>query len=180
MHRTTVLAITILLGACKPPASDDYLARAQTSEVRTSPREPMASPESEGAAWALGQSGRLLYGQPGEAPYFALGCEDGALVFTRFAAADPGAKAVLALIGNGHVERLWIDAEQEADDVWLWRGRVAADDPRLEVLTGPRQVEATVPGAGSLKLNPSNAPRDYIAECASGIVPEPAPEASAT
>ena len=75
------------------------------------------------------------------------------------------------------VERLWIDAAQEGE-AWLWRGTIAADDPRLDVLTGPRSVEATVPGAGSLRLNGSQRPAEFISRCAGEITPPPAPEAS--
>ena len=177
MLRAVTLASLTFLAACKPPASDEYLGRSEVSDERTRPAEPVQSPDTQGAAWALGQSGRLLYGKPGEAPLMALGCEDGTLVYTRFERADAHAKAVLALIGNGHVERLWIDAEQDGE-AWLWRGRLPADDPRLEVLTGRNRVEATVPGAGSLILNASQRPGEFIMRCANAIVAPPEPEES--
>ena len=179
MLRAATLASLVLLAACKPPASDEYHGRSEVSDERTRPAEPVESPDTEGAAWALGQSGRLLYGQPGEAPLMALGCEDGTLVYTRFERADANAKAVLALIGNGHVERLWIDAEQEGADEsspWVWRGRLPADDPRLEVLTGRNRVEATVPGAGSVMLNASQRPAEFITACAARLTPLPVPQ----
>lgn len=177
MFRTTAIMLFLLLAACKPPASDEYLGRNEVSDERTRPAEPVDSPDIEGAAWAVGQSGRLLYGKPGEAPLMALGCEGGTLVYTRFERADANAKAVLALIGNGHVERLWIDAEQDGK-AWLWRGRLPADDPRLEVLTGRNRVEATVPGAGSLVLNASQRPGEFITRCARAIAPPREPEES--
>ncbi len=173
MVRLPALCALLLLSACKPPASDEYVTRERIAGERTAPSTPVASPETDGAVWARSNDGeRLLYGKPGASPYFALACEEGRIRYTRFAEADPDAKAVLALIGNGHVERLWIDAE-EAEEAWVWRGRIAADDPRLEVLTGPRSVEATVPGAGTLKLNPSRLPGEFIGECA----PPPAEQA---
>lgn len=176
MVRTSALFLLSLLAACKPPASQDYAARTQTSPERTAPAAPVDSPDVEGATWAPSpSSGRLLYGKPGEAPFFSLACENGNLVYTRYVAADRGAKAVLALIGNGHVERLWIDAEQDGpdeDSAFLWRGQIVASDPRLDVLTGPRRVEATVPGAGSLILNASSAPGEFITRCA-GLLPQP-------
>ena len=175
MLRAVTFASLAFLAACKPPASDEYHGRSEVSDERTRPAEPVQSPDTEGAAWAMGQSGRLLYGQPGEAPLMALGCEDGTLVYTRFERADANAKAVLALIGNGHVERLWVDAEQDGD-AWLWRGRLPADDPRLAVLTGRNRVEATIPGAGSLVLNASHKPAEFITQCANAIAAPPEPE----
>lgn len=176
MLRRAVCFSLIFLAACKPPASDDYATRAEVTEERRAPAEPIDSPDTEGAAWATSEtSGRLLYGKPAHPPLLSLACEEGTLVYTRYAAADPNAQAVLALIGNGHVERLWIDAEQDGDR-WLWRGRIAADDPRLEVLTGPRRVEATVPGAGSVILNASRAPRQFIASCATELAAPPVSE----
>ena len=176
MVRTPALFLFALLSACKPPASQDYAARAQATPERTAPAAPVDSPDVEGADWAPSpSSGRLLYGKPGEAPFFSLACDDGLITYTRYVAADRGAKAVLALIGNGHVERLWIDAERDSsgeDGAFLWRGQISASDPRLEVLTGPRRVEATVPGAGSLILNASSAPGEFVTRCAA-LLPQP-------
>ncbi|MBX7540075.1 hypothetical protein [Qipengyuania sphaerica] len=182
MLRHAALPALLLLAACKPAASDEYHSRTVVSDERMAPADPIDSPDTEGASWApSSESGRLLYGKPGERPLLSLGCEDGTLVYTRYVAADPHAKAVLALIGNGHVERLWIDAEQDEPDegsAWLWRGRLAADDPRLDVLTGANRVEATVPGAGSVMLNASSMPGEFINRCASEIAPAPEPEES--
>ncbi|MFT6609192.1 MAG: hypothetical protein ACJA1G_001285, partial [Qipengyuania sp.] len=126
-------------------------------------------PDTEGAIWAPAAEGaRLLYGKPGERPLFAVEClSDGSepmLGYTRFARADADAQAVLALIGNGHVARLKIDAVQ-VGDVWRWEGAIAAADQRLDVLTGNREVEATVPGAGSVILNPSALPGELVERC---------------
>lgn len=178
MLRLTALCALTLLSACKPPASDDYVTRTQIQDERKAPSPPIPSPDTKGATWAVGgQKGRLLYGKPGEMPLFSLACEGEELVYRRYVAADEDAQAVLALICNGHVERLWIDATQEGD-AWLWRGAVRADDPRLEVLTGPRSVEATVPGAGSMILNASRMPGEYITRCAAQLAPRPDPSAS--
>lgn len=163
-----MIATLTALAACKPPASDDYLQRSYSAAEREAPSAPIASPDTEGAIWAPGAQGRrLIYGKPGTAPLMALECESGMISYTRFALADPRAQAVLALIGNGHVQRLWIDAEQSGE-AWLWRGSLPADDERLEVLTGPHAVEATVPGAGTLMLNPSRLPGELIRRCRDG------------
>lgn len=172
MMRLGACAALIGVAGCKPPASDDYLQRTQISTERDAPAAPILSPDTEGAIWAPGPKGRrLIYGKPGTRPVMALECENGMLTYTRFAVADPHAKAVLALIGNGHVQRLWIDATQNGE-AWLWRGSVPADDERLEVLTGPHAVEATVPGAGSLILNPSRLPGELIRHCRGGDATE--------
>lgn len=134
---------------------------------------PLASPDTQDAVWAMSEDS-LLYGTPGAKPLLSLTCEGEAgapeLVITRFAPADPQAKALMPLIGNGHVERLKIEATWNGR-AWLWQGSYAASDPRLEVLTGPRAVELTIPGAGSVVLRPSQRPGRFIDTCR-GTAPE--------
>lgn len=167
--RIAALGPLLLVVACNPPATDDYVARIGV-EDRRAPSSPIASPDTDGAVWAPspGDPQRLLYGKPGARVLFALQCSETAngprLSYTRYEAADPGAKAVLALIGNGHVTRLKIDAQRDGSR-WLWRGSEPAVSGNFEGLTGGRQVEATVPGAGSLILNPSPLPGDLILRC---------------
>ena len=158
----------ILLAGCKPPASEDYVARVGL-ETRDAPGEPIDTPDTGGAGWAPSrEAGRIIYGKSSQPPLFALQCRNTGggreIVYTRYALADADAQAVLALIGNGHVSRLWIDATREGKR-WLWRGSVPVDSPELEVLTGPNRVEATVPGAGSVILNASGLPGRLISEC---------------
>ncbi len=169
MVRTLAPLFVLALAACKPPASDEYTERTRIAPRAATPSEPIRSPDTEGAVWAATDNAdRLLYGKPGERPFFALECTDqGGLplvAYTRFAKADAHAKAILALIGNGHVSRLKIDAT-ERGDIWRWEGAVEAEDPALDVLTGTRQVEATVPGAGSLILHPSALPGELVENC---------------
>lgn len=191
--RAWALAPTALLAACNPPAAEDYVARVGMAE-RAAPSAPIASPDTKGAIWAPspGNPQRLVYGKPGERVLFALECLDQesgpVLRYTRFAPADAHAKAILALIGNGHVSRLKIDAVP-AGNGWLWQGSEPAASAAFEGLTGARQVEATVPGAGSLSLNPSPLPGELILRCRAqarpaapasapgeaGAAPEPSP-----
>lgn len=167
--RYTALLPLVLLAACNPPAADDYVARVGVGG-REAPSAPIASPDTKGAVWAPSPANpnRLVYGKPGQRVLFALECSNGSagplMTYTRFAAADAHAKAILALIGNGHVARLKIDATR-AGGAWLWQGSEPALSPHFEGLTGGRQVEATVPGAGSLILNPSPLPRELILRC---------------
>tara|TARA_R110002072_G_scaffold15856_43_gene62996 strand:+ start:9712 stop:10299 length:588 start_codon:yes stop_codon:yes gene_type:complete len=172
MRSITLMCLAALpllaLPSCKPPAADDYVARVGLQE-RSGPSEPLLSPDTAEAQWVVSREpGRIIYGNPGEPPLLALACIDGPqgaqIAYERIVAADPNAKAILALIGNSHVTRLFVDAEKTRDD-WRWRGATDAEDPALEVLTGPRQVEATVPGAGSVILNASSLPRELINRC---------------
>jgi len=180
MRRAAILVL-VGLAACRPPASDDYVERVALDRARGEQRAPIGSPQVEGAIWAGGGPDRIVYGKPGQAPLLALECAgEGSLrrlEITRFAAADPRAKALMALVGNGHVARLKINAEWTGT-AWLWQGGYAPDDPRLEVLTGPREVEATVPGAGTLKLNPSPSPAQLIEHCRRLTAPETEPAPS--
>lgn len=192
MRRVLALLPLLTFAACKPPASDDYIERTRIEAPAEGPSEPIDSPDTQDAIWAPAtENTRLLYGVPGERPLFAVEClsEGGEpmLGYTRFARADAHAKAVLALIGNGHVARLKIDAAQ-VGDVWRWEGAIEAADERLDVLTGNREVEATVPGAGSVILNPSTLPGELVERCRAlgeplgqepAMAPTPAPSASA-
>lgn len=177
MRIRAALALLSYLGllACNPPAADRYVARVGMGE-RDAPSAPIESPDTEGAVWVPSAQGtdRLIYGIPGSPALFALECtrKKGAatIVYTRFAEADPRAKAILALIGNGYVTRLKIDATREDGD-WLWRGSEPALSRNFEGLTGSRQVEATVPGAGSVILNASPLPGELIDRCRAQVPP---------
>lgn len=168
----------LLLAACKPPAADEYVERTRLAGRSDAPAPPIASPDTEGAVWAPASEdeARLLYGKPGEQPLFALECKMAELLptitYTRYAPADARAKAVLALIGNGHVKRIKVDATR-VGEAWLWRGALPASDPAFDVLTGAREVEATIPGAGSLVLNPSSLPGQLIDRCRALAVTAP-------
>lgn len=169
LPRLVALGGVLLLASCKPPAADNYVARIAVPE-RMAPMAPIDSPDTQGAVWAKSTlaSERLVYGKPGQPPLMALACmkQPGKSVieYTRFVETDPHAQAVLALIGNGHVARLKIDAQRQGK-VWLWQGRIDPHSPHLEVLTGARSVEATVPGAGTVTLNPSPLPEELIRQC---------------
>lgn len=174
MRALALLPLGLLVG-CNPPAADDYVARVGVAE-RATPLPPILTPDTTGAGWAPSPANpqRLVYGKPGQRVLFALECstQDGmpVLQYTRFEQADPYAKAILALVGNGYVSRLKIDATRSGDR-WLWQGAEPAESRNFEGLTGGRQVEATVPGAGSLILNPSQLPGDLIDRCRAQVQP---------
>lgn len=179
------LAIILLaaLAACRPPASDRYVERIALDDEARGPTVLATSPTTEGAIWAgSGGPDRIVFGHPGKAPLLALECaDDGAMLkVTRFAPTDPGAKGMMALIGNGHVERLKIDALEVGEGRgWLWQGRFDPVDPRLDALTGVRGLEVTIPGAGTLKLPGSPRPTELIERCRRLGAPEARSQLSA-
>lgn len=167
--RVVAILGLLLLAGCKPPATDGYKERVDLAEAGRFASPPILSPDTEDAVWA--QSGaprRIVYGLPGRAPEVALECvgtgPDTAIRLTRFAPADAEAKALAALIGNSHIARLPVAAWWNGK-AWIWQGEVPVLDPRLEALTGTRQVELTIPGAGSVTINADANPSRLIAEC---------------
>ncbi len=187
-HRTAqLLALLIsplLVAGCKPPAADDYVERVNFAQAKGAASAPLPSPDVTDAVWAEGaRPDRIIYGIPGKAPLLALDCaqakgdsapEARHIRITRFAPADAGAKALLALIGNGHISRLKIDATWNGR-AWLWQGTYPASSLQLEVLTGPHAVTATLPGAGKLDLGPSPLPARLIDSCRADVPFKPAP-----
>ncbi len=163
-----------LLTACNPPAADDYVERVELLDPGTGGAKPLASPDTQNSIWGAGAGEmRLLYGNPGKSPILGLSCEgirtETPLIrIVRYAPADADAKALFALVGNGTVARLKMDSTWTGKG-WRWEGTLDAADPDLDVFTGRRSVEATLPGAGSVIINPSFAPRDLIENCRSGI-----------
>lgn len=167
--RFAMLAAGISLAACQPPASENYSERAPDVPHREAPSVPVASPDTTGAIWSPAKSGdRLLYGSPGKAPLVALACtsESGrsTITITRFVEADPEAGAIMALIGNGHRARLPIESVWNGHG-WLWEARYPADLPDLDVFTGQRAIEMTLPGAGKVIFTASPLPGRLVERC---------------
>ena len=186
--RLAAIALLAALAACRPPASDGYVQRIELGAENDRPRVLETSPEVEGAIWASGGGPeRIVFGKPGAPPYLALACTgsggERAFEITRFAATDPRAKGMIALVGNGHAERLKIDAKWNGRG-WLWHGRYRPSDTRLDALTGTRKLELTIPGAGTLRLEGSARPGELVELCRRLSAPEvsdspgqfPAPE----
>ncbi len=175
-----VLAALALPG-CKPPPTDAPVARAAILPAAEGPSLPLASPDTTNAVWAQsGKPMRLVYGVPGQPVLLALECLDPAspdarLRITRHAPADSGAGALLALIGNGAIGRIAVDATETGGRV-LWQGETAAIDPVWEPLAGPREMTVTVPGAGLVRINPGEQPWKLLTECR-GVPSESEPPA---
>lgn len=170
--KASIIAVLIALTACKPPPGDAAMERTTPEAEPTFASTPLPSPDTESAIWAPSQKpGRLIYGVPEEPALIALECltTNGAQVLqiTRMAQADENAEALLALVGNGALGRIEVDATEIGSNLH-WQGEISLTDRNLEPLLGPRKVTATIPGAGMVELNPSSLPAALFQACISG------------
>lgn len=175
--RKVALLVMVALAGCKPPPTDADMARALPEAQPTFASDPLPSPDIEGAVWAPSpsQERRIIYGIPGDPALIALDCVDetGALPMlqiTRLAPADEGASALLALVGNGHIGRIAVEA-REIGGRSVWQGETVAADLAWEPLSGPRQVTVTVPGAGMVTLNPGETAWGFVSACRDDLPP---------
>lgn len=178
---TLALALVGLAAGCKPPPTDSDTARAATTVNLQAPSAPHPSPDTTGALWtpSAQKAGRIIYGIPGKPVLLALEClaaappAPPAIRIARYAPADKDAGALLALIGNGAIGRLEVNATRNGARQ-IWQGEAPADHPGWEALGGPREITATVPGAGLVRLNPSPLPMQFLAACRGDLPAAPA------
>jgi hypothetical protein len=156
-----------LLAACDRP----QVERVELGDAQSAAEMALtSSPDSDGASWAIAPDGKgIRFGKEGGEPYLSLTCQLGKgeppqLTIIRHAQSEPGAKALFAVLGNGIAARLKLDAALSRDG-WLWQGHYPASAGELDVFTGPRPVDATLPGAGTLRLPGSPLPREFIDWC---------------
>lgn len=168
--RAITFAAVAALAACKPPPTDAGLDRELPEPATDYASDPLPSPQTQGAVWAVSAAGtdRIVYGVRGEPALITLTCQSGKglprVQITRLSRADEGAGALLAFVGNGHIGRLEVDAV-EVNGRTIWQGETLAADVALEPLAGPRQLTATIPGAGMVRLNPSPLPGQWLQSC---------------
>lgn len=167
------LSISVVaVSACKPPPTDADMGREAPEEAPVYASDPLPSPETEGAVWAQSPSdpNRLIYGVPGSPALLALTClGDNApprLRITRISPADEGAGALLALVGNGHIGRIEVDATEVGGRL-VWQGEALAADTDFEPLAGPRSLTVTVPGAGMVTVNEGEVAMQFLEACRS-------------
>ncbi len=187
---TVTVACLLSLAACQGEQEPVEAQRFSLDEMRHVPAEPLASPDTEGAAWSVTRDGQAIaFGRPGGRPLLTVACDlrrtPVQLRIVRHVTAQPGEKALLPVIGNGMISRFKVDATLAGDE-WRWEGALPATDPSLDVFTGPRELEATLPGGGTLLIGGSRIPGEFVAWCrAGGRVPrvedaEPVEEPSAS
>ena len=139
-------------------------------------------PDSAGARWLVSGDGKGIdFSKAGDKPLLTLRCVLAAgvkpqLALIRHAQSAPRAKALFAVLGNGITSRLKLDAKL-AREGWRWEGLYPADAPELDAFTGQRDIEATLPGAGTLLIQGSALPREFIAWCRRNGEKQPAPDA---
>ena len=173
MARLPLIVATLLpLVACDRAEEPVDPQRISLDAARGEAREPLASPDTDDARWTVAPDGQAVaFGNAGERPFLSLACrvkdDPPTIRVIRHAEAGPGEKALFPVIGNGTISRFKADAALE-DDEWRWQAVVPADDALLEVFTGAREIEATLPGAGSLIISGSRVPGEFIAWCRRG------------
>ena len=183
----SILGSFILLSACGNGADAPVQAqRIALDDARAKVAEPLVSPDTKGAKWAVAPNGQSIdFGRPDSAPWLTLACDlraaPATITVIRHLEARPGQKALFPVLGNGTISRFKVDAALH-DGEWRWEGGFPASDPQFDVFTGPRELEATLPGAGSVMISGSRVPGEFIAWCRRGgavseAVTEERPEA---
>ena len=173
MVRAAVIAIALLtLTSCDSAQEPVDPQRVSLDQARGGVREPLPSPDTENARWTVAPNGQAVaFGNPGARPFLSLACrvkdDPPTIRVIRHAEARPGEKALFPVLGNGTISRFKADAALE-DNEWRWQAIVPAEDPLLEVFTGGREIEATLPGAGSVIIAGSRVPGEFIAWCRRG------------
>ena len=182
-----LVAMSLTLAACHREQAPVEGQRISLSDVRSESEEPLPSPDTEGASWAVSPTGQAIdFGVPGEKTLVSLVCSVKAgepqVTIVRHAPARPREKALFPVIGNRIISRFKVDAAL-IDNEWRWQGTLPADDPLLEVFEGPRELQATLPGGGTVKIAGSGVPGQFLTWCRTGgkapaIEPDKKPEAA--
>jgi len=168
----TVITL-LLLAACGDGADAPVDAqRVSLDDARAKVAQPLRSPDTEGAGWKVTENGQAIdFGKEGAKPLLTLACDlreaPARLTIVRHVEARPGQKALFPVIGNGTISRFKVDAAL-GDGEWRWEGRFLASDSQFDVFTGPLEIEATLPGGGSLLIEGSRIPGEFINWCRAG------------
>ena len=159
----------LVLSACGQQHGD-AVERIALDTISTRPSQPLPSPDTKGADWQpLDGARSIRFGKPGEPPLLTIACELSGTApprihMIRHAPADPDAKALFAVIGPRHNARFNVDAKRNGTG-WRWESATLADNPLLDVFAEGGAIEATIPGAGTLKLSASYQPGRLVAWC---------------
>jgi hypothetical protein len=165
----TALLLTCLSACHRAEQEPVQAQRIAFDKVPLQGEQPLPSPDTKYASWVLSANGLALdFGNPGARPFVSLACNANAsgaqVTVIRHAPARAGEKALFPVIGNGKISRFAVDAVN-VDGEWRWQGALPADDPQLEVFAGSHALEATLPGGGTVKIEGSDAPGQFVADC---------------
>jgi len=146
--------------------------RISLDDARAKVAEPLLSPDTKGAGWTVTENGQAIdFGRAGAEPFLTLACDvrgtPATLTVIRHVDARPGQKALFPVLGNGTVSRFKVDAALDEGE-WRWEGVFPASDPQFDVFTGPLELEATLPGGGTLLIEGSRIPGEFVNWCRAG------------
>jgi len=170
---SAALVLIASLGACGGSSEEPVQAqRFSLDAARYKPAEPALSPDTRGARWTVSENAQAIaFGREGADPWLTLACDvraaPASLTLIRHVLARPGQKAMFPVLGNGTISRFKVDARL-GDGEWRWEGKLAASDPQLDVFTGQREIEATLPGGGTLLIEGSRIPGEFVNWCRAG------------
>lgn len=166
-----IILLLALAGCQKQQEMPAPVQRISFSEIRSQPLI-LLSPDTSKAQWTVAPDGRAVdFGTPGEPPLISLACRLGEnppeLRIMRHAPARPGQKAMFPVIGNGMISRFKLDVRLN-DGEWRWEGSLPAEHRLFDVFSGTRDLEATLPGAGSVQIAGSRIPGEFVDWCRAG------------
>ena len=167
------LILLSFLAACGDSGDAPVQAqRIALDDARAKVAEPLVSPDTKDAKWAVAPNGQSIdFGRPDSAPWLTLACDlraaPATITVIRHLEARPGQKALFPVLGNGTISRFKVDAALH-DGEWRWEGGFPASDPQFDVFTGPRELEATLPGGGTLLIEGSRIPGEFVNWCRAG------------
>lgn len=168
-----LLILLPFLAACGEGGDAPVQAqRISLDDARAKVAEPLLSPDTKGAAWKVTENGQAIdFGRASAKPFLTLACDlreaPATITVIRHVEARPGQKALFPVLGNGTVSRFKVDAALDEGE-WRWEGMFPASDPQFDVFTGPLELQATLPGGGSLLIEGSRIPGEFVNWCRAG------------
>lgn len=172
MKAISGIAILVLLSACGQEEAPVQAQRFSLDEARHVAGEVIASPDTADALWTVSANGQaIVFGKTGAPPLLTLECRlkesPAQLAIIRHVPSRPGLSALFPVLGNGTISRFPLDAKLAGSE-WRWEGALPASDPLNDVFTGTRELEATLPGGGTLLIGPSRIPGEFVNWCRAG------------
>lgn len=170
--RRLTLLLPLILAACSGGGDEPVAAKRVSLDETRQPGDPLPSPDTKQASWTVAPNGQAInFGLSADKPMLTLACQVRAnppqLRVIRHVVARPNEKALFPVIGNGRISRFKVDATLH-DGEWRWEGALPATDPLVEVFTGSGELEATLPGGGSLLIERSRIPAEFVNWCRAG------------